>query len=117
MNTSKLNARVYALVKLIPRGKLLSYGKVAALLGVPNGAREVGWALAALPEGTDVPWQRVVNAQGRISRRRYQGDEQRQRELLEAEGVQFTAQGEALEAYWWTPSPLEIQDLLETGQE
>ena|SRR5579859_4721669 len=112
MNSPKFNAQVYALVRLIPRGRLLSYGKVAVLLGVPHGARAVGWALAALPDGTDVPWQRVVNAQGRISARRRQGDEQYQRDLLEAEGIQFTEQGQALETHWWRPSPWEIQDLL-----
>src|SRR5258708_32875561 len=113
INSPKFNAQVYALVRLIPPGKLLSYGKVAALLGVPNGARQVGWAMAALPDGTDVPWQRVVNAQGKISQRRRPGDARYQRERLEAEGVQFTPEGRALESHWWTPSPLEIQDLLE----
>ncbi|HLY28516.1 MAG TPA: MGMT family protein [Aggregatilineales bacterium] len=111
-NSPKFNAQVYTLVKLIPRGKLLSYGKVAALLGVPNGARQVGWAMAALPDDTDVPWQRVINAQGRISTRRRPGDERHQRERLDAEGVHFSEDGRVLPSHWWTPSQLEIEDLL-----
>lgn len=84
-------ARVYALVRLVPRGGVTTYGDVAAALGSPRVARHVGWALAALPEGTDLPWQRVINAQGRIS---FKGDTLRadlQRRLLVAEGVAFDA--------------------------
>ncbi|MFB0536550.1 MAG: MGMT family protein, partial [Anaerolineae bacterium] len=54
-------SRVYRLVSMIPRGKVASYGQIARMLGSPRGARTVGWALHGLPEGTDVPWHRVIN--------------------------------------------------------
>jgi methylated-DNA-protein-cysteine methyltransferase-like protein len=83
------NQRVYALVRRIPRGKVLTYGRVAALLGVPRGARAVGWALHGAPP--DVPWQRVVNAKGCISTRCPEHPPELQRALLKAEGVRFKA--------------------------
>lgn len=86
------NERVFALVRRIPRGKVLTYGRVAALLGVPRGARAVGWALHSAPMGGDVPWQRVVNGQGRISTRCETHAADLQRELLIAEGVRFSAE-------------------------
>lgn len=87
---SSFNERVYALVRRIPRGKVLTYGRVAALLGVPRGARAVGWALHGAPP--DVPWQRVINAKGCISTRCPEHPPQLQRALLMAEGVRFTAE-------------------------
>ena len=81
-------ARVYALVREIPRGRVATYGQVAAMVGVPRGARAVGWALRALPSGARVPWHRVVGASGRISLRRGPGPDL-QRERLRAEGVAF----------------------------
>jgi len=82
---------VYRVVRQIPRGKVVTYGQVAAILGQPRAARAVGHALRMLPPVLlrAVPWQRVINAAGRIS---YRGDLYRpddQRELLEAEGVHF----------------------------
>ncbi len=56
---------VYNLVKQIPRGRVTTYGQIAALLGKPQAARLVGWALSTLPP--DIPWQRVVNRHGMIS--------------------------------------------------
>ncbi len=85
------NERVFALVRRIPRGKVLTYGRVAALLGVPRGARAVGWALHSAPTDGDVPWQRVVNGQGRISTRCEAHTADLQRALLIAEGVRFSA--------------------------
>jgi len=82
---------VYRLVRKVPRGKVVTYGQVAAILGQPRAARAVGHALRALPPALQrvVPWQRVINAAGHISCR---GDVYRpeiQRELLEAEGIRF----------------------------
>jgi methylated-DNA-protein-cysteine methyltransferase-like protein len=83
---------VYRLVRLIPRGKVASYGQLAMYLGDPRGARTVGWAMRVAPE--DVPWHRVINAQGRIIESgRGPGDVDRQRALLESEGVCFTKNG------------------------
>jgi methylated-DNA-protein-cysteine methyltransferase-like protein len=83
-------ARVYALVRCVPRGRVVTYGQVAAMLGVPRGARAVGWARRALPEdeAARVPWHRVVGTGGRISPRRGPGPEI-QRRRLRAEKVAF----------------------------
>ncbi len=82
--------RIYAAVQRIPRGRVATYGSVAVLAGLPGHARQVGYALAALPERTDVPWHRVVNARGEISDRSTDRTfESLQRARLEAEGVAF----------------------------
>ena len=84
---------VYSVVRRCPRGKIVSYGGVAALLGHPRAARGVGHALSVLPDGTDVPWWRVVNRNGEISIRSAYYAPSIQRALLEAEGVVFNASG------------------------
>jgi len=87
--------RVYAVVRMIPAGKVASYGQIAALLGHPRAARTVGWALNALRDNDidDVPWQRVINSQGRISISRADLGAELQRALLEEEGVEFDPRG------------------------
>ncbi|HET7294175.1 MAG TPA: MGMT family protein [Vicinamibacteria bacterium] len=84
------HVRVYAVVRRIPRGRVLTYGQVARLLGQTRAARAVGWALRALPDGEArrVPWHRVVGAGGRISARAGPGPEIQRRRLRE-EGVRF----------------------------
>jgi methylated-DNA-protein-cysteine methyltransferase-like protein len=78
-------------VESIPRGRVASYGEVAAMAGLPGRARLVGRVLSHLPPGSEVPWQRVFNARGAIS---LEGEgAARQRRLLEAEGVRFRASG------------------------
>ena len=84
--------RIYAVVKRIPKGNVATYGQVARLAGLPGRARQVGYALHALRNGTPLPWHRVVNAQGKLSRRG-SGGEVTQRILLEAEGIPFDAGG------------------------
>ena len=97
-------ARIYAVVRRIPCGKVATYGQVAALAGLRGHARQVGYAMYALRRGTTVPWQRVVNAQGRVSRRSTFGGELRQRLLLENEGIEFDWRGRiALERFGWRP--------------
>jgi methylated-DNA-protein-cysteine methyltransferase-like protein len=96
--------RVYDLVRHIPRGKVMTYGQVAALLGAPHAARAVGYALRALAAGSDVPWHRVVNRQGQISPRHPAAGPILQRVLLEAEEVGFDAQDRIdLSFYRWRP--------------
>ena len=98
--------KIYAVVRRIPRGRIASYGQVAKLAGLPGRARQVGYAMYALPGGSDVPWQRVVNAAGAISRRRIPGAELSQRILLEREGVRFGPRGRiSLETFGWKPKP------------
>ena len=85
---------VYRLVRRVPRGKVVTYGQVAAILGQPRAARAVGTALGALRGSLLhlVPWQRVINAAGRCSHRDG-GWADVQRRLLEAEGVRFDRHG------------------------
>ena len=98
-------AVVYRLVAQIPMGKVATYGQIARLLGHPSAARAVGYALHALPTGSDIPWQRVINAAGRISSRCHPHAEAIQRALLEAEGVRFEVSGAVnLKIFRW-PGP------------
>ena len=95
-------AAVYRLVAQVPPGKVTTYGQIARWLGHPSAARAVGYALHALPTGSDVPWQRVINAAGRISSRCNRHYEAIQRALLEAEGVRFDAYGSVdLQRFGW----------------
>ncbi|MFQ5935424.1 MAG: MGMT family protein [Acidiferrobacterales bacterium] len=86
-----LYARIYTVVRSIPHGHVATYGQIAAIAGRCT-ARTVGFAMAAVPGGSDIPWHRVINREGRISERRYGGGSIRQRHMLEAEGVYFDRQ-------------------------
>jgi len=110
------NEQVYALVRNIPFGKVLSYGRVAWLLGIPKGARAVGWALHALPEATDVPWQRVISAKGYISNKSTPYAAAIQRVRLDAEGIAFDATDHVdLVRFMWTPSIWEARAIIEAA--
>lgn len=85
---------VYAVARTIPSGRVMSYGQIAALAGNRRMARQVGWAMHACPP--DVPWHRVVRADGSIAT----GDGDFQRTLLEAEGVEFDGNGRVLRNYF-----------------
>ncbi len=102
MGKSTLYSRIYEIVNHIPKGKVATYGQVANMAGVPGHARQVGYALHNLPDGSEVPWQRVINRKGQISLRSNPSTEWLQRALLEAEGVVFDAnEAIALEKYQW----------------
>ena len=89
-------------MRRIPPGKVATYGQIARLLGKPRAARTVGWALHSLPSGSDVPWQRVINAKGTISLDARGPGGAIQRVLLEAEGLPFDEQGRVdLAAHGW----------------
>src|SRR5262245_47507842 len=95
---------IYAVVRRIPSGRVATYGQVARLAGMTGHARQVGYALNDLPAGASVPWHRVINAAGRVSRRAEPLDEEIQRRLLEAEGVLFDARGRvAPSRFLWSP--------------
>jgi len=96
-------ARIYAVVQRVPRGRVVTYGQVALLAGLDGHARQVGYALHATPPGEDVPWHRVINAQGRVSQRAEDGFEHIQQQLLEAEGVVFCKGRVSLEEFRWEP--------------
>jgi methylated-DNA-protein-cysteine methyltransferase related protein len=106
-------ARIYAVVRRIPRGRVATYGQVAELAGLSGHARQVGYALHALPAGTTVPWHRVVNAGGSCSLRAEPGAELTQRLLLEREGVRFDARGRVpLARIRWRPGARGSQSAL-----
>ncbi len=97
-----LHARIHDVVSRIPRGRIATYGQVARLAGIPGQARLVGYALHALPSGTSIPWQRVVNAQGAISTPA--GHDVVQRRILESEGIRFDSRGRIpLASFQWRP--------------
>ncbi len=91
ISSKDLYPRIYTLVKQVPAGYVTTYGEIARLVGTT--ARVVGFAMAALPHGHDVPWQRVINSKGRISRRSDGDDGDLQKLLLQSEGVRFNEQG------------------------
>ena len=94
--------RVWAVVRRIPRGRVATYGQVAALAGLGGLARQVGYALHALPGEGFAPWHRVVNARGAISLPPGGGADVTQRLRLEREGVRFDARGRIdLERFGW----------------
>ena len=93
------------IVRLIPEGRVATYGQIAALANRPRNARQVGYALARL-NGHDVPWHRVVNVRGLISERGLDPLEsvERQRFLLREEGVVFDRRGRIdLDRFGWRP--------------
>jgi len=95
---------VYEAVSRIPSGRVSTYGRIAEAIGRRGHARQVGYALAALPNDRDVPWHRVVNAQGRVSPRADPGRDGLQQRLLEAEGISFDASGRLdLARFLWRP--------------
>ena len=84
---------VYQVVKKIPYGKVASYGQIARMLGNPRASRQVGWALHVNPDPENIPCSRVVDRFGRVSKAFAFGGENRQRQLLEQEGVIFDEKG------------------------
>jgi len=98
------DSMVWELVACIPKGKVATYGQLAKMLGFPRRSRHVGFALGNLPEGSPVPWQRVINSQGRISFAEGSLKQFLQRRLLEEEGVDFTVKGAiSLKRFGWQP--------------
>ena len=99
--------RILATVAKIPEGRVATYGQIAFLAGLPGHARQVGLALRGLPEGSAIPWHRVLNARGEVSSRDDPAWEGFQRHLLEEEGVAFGERGESarvsLDRFGWDP--------------
>jgi len=91
--------RIYSIVQRIPKGKVATYGQIAALAGSPRGARMVGWALHLIDEekSKKVPWQRVINREGRISTTCLEHPADLQKFLLVNEGVEI----EEKEGNYW----------------
>jgi methylated-DNA-protein-cysteine methyltransferase related protein len=95
--------RIYTTVRQIPWGKVATYGQIADLAGLYGKARLVGYALFRVPIEDDIPWHRVINAQGEISYSlQRQGGDYLQKVLLEAEGIEFKSNGKIdLNKYRW----------------
>lgn len=101
MSLSDSYQRIYRTVEQIPPGKVATYGQIAEIAGYPRQARMVGYALHSIPEGINIPWHRVINAQGKISLSE-SGWGKLQRKLLEEEGVEFSTSGKiSLTRYRW----------------
>jgi methylated-DNA-protein-cysteine methyltransferase-like protein len=105
--------KVHRLVRQVPPGKVTSYGAIACMLEHPHAARTVGWAMHGILEGSDVPWWRVLNSKGGISLAAERGA-RLQRELLEAEGVEFDERGCVdLKRFGWEGLPwYDIEELM-----
>ncbi len=126
MTTSNFYIQVYQVVQQIPPGKVTSYGRIAQMLGSPNAARAVGYALSALknPGSTatytsaTVPWQRVVNSQGRISIHHREQTAQKQARYLREEGVEVDENSRInLDIYLWKGLHLvELDDIISGGK-
>ena len=99
-SSTSLYDRIYIVVRKVPAGQVASYGQIAKLCGC--SARQVGYAMSALPHDTDVPWQRIVNSKGQISLRTSSDGHDYQRILLESEGIEFDNAGKInLGIYGW----------------
>lgn len=110
---SPFKDKVIQIIRLVPPGKVVSYGQVAAYAGVPRAAREVGWVLNGTQDPDSLPWWRVLNNKGYLSIRGNQEvDKNLQRKLLESEGIEvmddFTLD---MEKYRWKLDPESVKQL------
>ncbi len=96
-------SRIYAVVRKIPRGKVATYGQIAALAGNPRWARVVGYALHVNPDPDSIPCYRVVNRNGYVSKAFVFGGENVQISLLEADGIRVSDGQVDLAKYLWNP--------------
>lgn len=109
VNDKTYRERVYQIVRTIPVGRVMTYGQLAIILGEGYTARTVGYVMHGADEG--VPWQRVINSQGKCSTGRLTIPMNLQQELLEAEGVDFSEKGKCdLAMFQWFPAGFEPDD-------
>ncbi len=105
-------AKVYEAVKKIPRGRVATYGQIAALCGTARAARQVGYALSKLFADSKVPWQRVVNREGMISIENLKVPKEEQVRRLQAEGVKVELRDGNywvdLEKFLWQPKNIPL---------
>jgi len=110
--------KIYDVVKLIPRGKVATYGQVADLAGLMGKPRVVGYALFKVTKDTDIPWHRVINAKGEVSRSSLRdGNDDLQQLLLQEEGIVFVTRKVDLKKYRWKPDFTLIDQLSEPVEE
>jgi methylated-DNA-protein-cysteine methyltransferase-like protein len=124
MSERNFYEQVYAVIRRIPLGQVTSYGRIAQMLGAPNAARAVGYALRALKDKqqdsdySDVPWQRVINSQGRISIVNREFGAKLQADILRSEGVEVSHEYHIdLDKYLWPGLHwMEIDDIVSYGK-
>jgi len=93
--------KIYQIIEKIPYGCVATYGQIASLAGIPKQSRRIGYALSVLNDH-DIPWHRVINAKGEISRRSNSDYESYQRDLLIDEGIVFDKKGKvSLDQFGW----------------
>lgn len=102
MKEYSLYEHFYDLICQIPLGKVSTYGDIARMADC-RSARAVGFALNQLPENSSVPWQRVINSQGKVSPRRNSEGHLIQKLILEEEGILFKNEQVDLQLYRWNP--------------
>ena len=93
--------KIYERVRCVPHGRVTTYGEIARMVGC--SARQVGYALAGMPEDWDLPWHRIINAHGKVSPRTRSTFHLLQYELLEGEGVVFSGNRIDLDRFHWRP--------------
>lgn len=109
VNDTAYRECVYEMVRMIPKGKVMTYGQIAIILGEGYTARTVGYVMHGA--GENVPWQRVINSQGRCSTGRLTIPLNLQQELLGAEGIEFSSSGKCdLGEYQWFPDGFEPKE-------
>jgi methylated-DNA-protein-cysteine methyltransferase-like protein len=110
VNDKTYRERVYEIIRQIPAGNLMTYGQIAIILGEGYTARTVGYVMHGA-DTENVPWQRVINSQGKCSTGRLTIPVNLQQELLEAEGVVFSDKGKCdLGKFQWFPAGFEPED-------
>ena len=97
--------RVYEVVRLVPPGRVTTYGAIARAIGAGRSARIVGYALNGVVEDMSIPCHRVVNRNGELSGSRHFATPTLMRELLESEGVRFRGDAVLMSEHFWDPDP------------
>jgi methylated-DNA-protein-cysteine methyltransferase-like protein len=116
-----LSAKIYTLVRACPKGRVMTYGWLAAAVGYPRGARMVGWIMSATPAELNVPAHRVINKNGELTGSQAFGARDRMRALLEEDSISFGPDGRVdMKRYGWDPQrdldPDELEALLESAK-
>ncbi len=110
--------KIYEIVKLIPYGKVATYGQIADLAGLIGKPRVVGYALYRVVDSTEIPWHRVINAKGEVSRSSLRdGNDHLQQSRLEGEGIVFKNRRLDLGVYRWKPDFTAVEQLGELPTE
>jgi methylated-DNA-protein-cysteine methyltransferase-like protein len=109
---SKFKDKIIQIVRLIPKGKVASYGQVALIAGYPRGARQVGWILHVAGGENGTPWWRVINNKGRISTKCLEHNPNIQKQMLEEDGIIVAKNLDIdIEKYRWRTSIKELKKL------